>query len=221
MGKIIESQKTLEKIMARVLSNTLRQKRPNNLVEVANDIELLKQEMGSLEAVSNLVGISTDMLRQFLSVKRLSPEVRKLIKERKIDSVTIAHRIRNFTDEEQKTIAKEVIDGRLTSSDVRALVALKSKLLNLNVEQLISRVLKSKDIKIYVARFRMPSDKKENNKLRRRFENIIGKSEILSLNFENSVGVLEVTRIGLKKLREAAKRDNLSLRQFVDKLVEN
>lgn len=221
MGKIIENERTLEKVIARVLSNTLRQKRPNNLIEVANDIELLKNEMGSLEAVSNVVGISTDMLRQFLSVKQLSHEVRKLIEERKIDSVTVAHKIRNFTEEEQKTIANEVIEGRLNSGDIRALVALKNKLSNLNIDQLISRVVNSKDIKVYVARFRIPEEKKVGTELRKRFENAVGKDEIVSFIIENHIGNLQLTRVGFQKLRETAKQNNLSLRQFVDKLIED
>ncbi|MFQ5821495.1 MAG: hypothetical protein ACE5I5_16045 [Candidatus Heimdallarchaeota archaeon] len=221
MSKIVENEKELESVLARVLANTLTQKRPCNLIEVARDIEVLKKEMGSLEEVSKVIGISSDMLRQFLSINQLSPKVRKLVEDRKIDSVTVIHYMRNFNEDDQEVIAKEVIADRLTSGDVRALVSLKNKFPNLNIHKLISRILNSKDIKVYVARFRVLIEPRENTALRKLFEKIVGKDEIISFNVEEQVGTLEVTKIGLKKLREAAKKHNLNLRQFVDSIVQN
>lgn len=221
MGVIAEKEKQEERIIGRVLANTLAQKRPSNLIEIANDIEFLKNKMGSLESVSRVVGISSDMLRQFLCVNQLSPEVRKLVKDRKIDSVTIIHKMRRFNENEQKIISDEVISGRLTSGDVRALAALKNKLPELTIHELISRLLSSKDIRLYVVRFQIPQELKEMRALKESFEGIVGKDQIISFDVEEGIGSLELTKVGLKKLREAAKQRNLTLRKFVELIVSD
>ncbi len=208
-----------EIVIARLIANTIRKRRPNNLIEIARDIRWLQKDLGSLEAVSGTIGISTDMLRQFLSVERLCPKVRKLVEERKIDLVNIVHYMRSFEPKAQQVIAREVIAGRLSANDIRVLAPLQKSLSHFTVGQLISRVQKSRDIKVYVAYFRIPLGFKNINALKRRFEKIVGKTEILSFAVKDLVGTLELTLLGKKKLREAAKKRNLSLRKFVDMVV--
>ena len=209
-----------EIVIARLIANTLRKKRPNNLIEIARDIRWLQDDLGSLKAVSETIGISTDMLRQFLSVEQLCPEVQKLVAERKIDLVNIVHYMRNFEPEAQQVIAREVIEDRLSGRDVRALAPLQKSLPHLTVERLISRVQESRDIKVYVAYFRIPPGFKNTDELKRRFEKIVGETEIVSFTVKDQVGTLELTSAGLKKLREAAKERELSLRKFVDMIVQ-
>lgn len=208
-----------EVVIARLIANTLRRKRPNNLIEIACDIKWLQNDLGSLKAVSGTIGISTDMLRQFLSIERVCPEVRELVEKRKIDLINIVHYMRNFEPKAQQIIAKEVIAGRLSATDIRVLAPLKQSLSHLTVEQLISHVQKSRNIKIYVAYFRVPLRFKSDSTLKRRFEKIVGKSEIVSLTVKDTVGTLKLTSLGQKKIKEAAKERNLSLRKFVDMLL--
>ncbi|MBM3241381.1 hypothetical protein FJZ31_34300 [Candidatus Poribacteria bacterium] len=208
-----------EIVIARLIANTCRKKRPNSLIEIARDIRWLENDLGSLKAVSETIGISTDMLGQFLSVERLSPEVQNLVAERKIDLVNIVHYMRNFDSEAQQVIAREVIEGRLSGEDIRALAPLQKSLPHLTIEQLISRIQKSRDVKVYVAYFRVPPEFKNSNELKGKFEKIVGETEIVSFTVKDYVGTLELTSAGLKKLREAAKKRNLSLRKFVDMIV--
>lgn len=208
-----------EAVIARLIANTLRKKRPNSLIEIARDIRWLQNDLGSLKAVSETIGISTDMLGQFLSVERLSPEVRKLVEERKIDLVNVVHYMRDFEPEAQQVIAKEVIADRLSTNDIRVLAPLRKSLPHLTVDQLISRVQKSKNIKVYVAYFRIPPGFENTDASKRRFEKIVGKNEIVSFTVKDLVGTLELTSFGQKKLRGAAKERNLSLRKFVDRIV--
>lgn len=209
-----------EIVIARLIANTHRTKRPNNLIEIAHDIRWLQNDLGSLKAVSETIGISTDMLRQFLSVERLCPEVHKLVKERKIDLVNIVHYMRSFSPKAQQVIAREVIAGRLSPNDIRVLAPLQKSLPHFTINQLISRVQKSRNIKVYIAYFRIPLGFKNTNVLKRRFEKIVGKTEIVSFTIKDQVGTLELTLVGQKKLREAAKKRNLSLRKFVDMVVQ-
>ena len=208
-----------ESVIARLIANTCRRKRPNNLVEIARDIRWLQDDLGSLKAVSETIGISTDQLWQFLSIERLCPEVRKLVEERKIDLVNIVHYMRDFDAEAQQVIAREVIAGRLSGEDIRALAPLHKSLPHLTVDQLIERVQKSRDVKVYVAYFRLPQEFKDSNALERRFERVVGQTEIVSFAVEDQIGTLKLTPSGRKKLQEAAKERNMSLRKFVDAVV--
>jgi len=208
-----------ENIIARLIANTRRKKRPDNLIEIARDIRRLENNLGSLKTVSETIGIVPDMLRQFLSVERLCPEVERLVKERKIDLVNIVHYMRNFEPQAQRLIAREVIAGRLSANDIRVLAPLQKSLPHLSIDKLISRVQKSRDIKVYVAYFLVPLRSKNTGALKRRFEKIVGKAEIVSFTVKGQLGTLKLTPVGQKKLREVAKKHNLSLRKFVDMIV--
>jgi hypothetical protein len=214
--------KEIEALVIRLISNTRRKNRPDNLVVIARDIiRQLENKLGSLKAISEFpgVGISVDMLKQFLSVEMLCPEVKKLVEERKIDLINVVHYMRNFDPEAQKAIAREVIEGRLSANDIRVLAPFRKASPDLDIAQLISHIQKMRNIKIYVAYFIIPSELKEIQSLRERFEEIVGKDEIISFAVEDSIGRLELTSIGQKKLRQMAKEQRLSLRKFVDSII--
>lgn len=208
-----------ETVIARLIANTRRRKRHNNLVQIARDVRWLENDLGGLKAVSETIGLSLDMLQQFLSVERLCPELRKLVEERKIDLINVVHYMRNFDSAAQQAIAGEVIAGRLSAEDIRVLAPLRGNLTNTNIHQLISRVQKSRNIKVYVAYFRVPKGFADVGSLKKRLEKIVGKTELVSLELTNSTGVLELTWMGQRKLRQAAKKRRLSLRKFVAMIV--
>jgi hypothetical protein len=217
---MMNSEAKRNTIIARLILNTHRQKRPNNLIEIARDLRCLEKDLGSPKAVSETIGISTDMIRQFLSVERLSPEVQKLVEERKIDLINVVHYMRNFSPKAQKIIAKKVIAGQLSANDIRVLAPLHNRFPSTSIHKLISRVQRAKNIKIYVAYFRAPTGFHDVEGLKRRFEKVVGKNNIVSFSFKDTTGTLELNSLGQKKLREAAKGCNLTLRKFVDMIVQ-
>ncbi len=160
------------------------------------------------------------MLSKFLSVKRLSPAIRKLVEERKFDSVTIVHLMKDFDIHAQRLIADEVIAGRLSADDMKVLVPLSKRLPELDINQLISRTQRSKNVKVYILYFRTPPEVQDTQVLERRFEKVVGKNEIVSFTVKDTVGTLELNSTGLRKFRQAAKEDNLTLRKFVDMIVQ-
>jgi len=129
--------------------------------------------------------------------------------------------MRDFDAEGQEVIAREVVEGRLSGEDMKVLAPLHRSLPHLSVDQLITRVQKSRDIKVYVAYFRVPRGFKEANALESRFAEIVGQDEIVSLTVEGQIGTLKLTSAGRKKLAEASKECKLSLRKFVDAIVVN
>jgi len=159
------------------------------------------------------------MLQRFLSVERLCPEVQQLVQGRKIDIINVVYYISSLGTEAQKTIAQEVLAGRLTAEDVRVLAPLIRSLPNLPLNRLISRVRESKDVKLYVAYFHVPAGSGGADRLRSRFESLVGSGEIVSLTVEDEIGSLELTRLGHEKLRQAARGRGVPLRRLVDSLV--
>ncbi len=205
--------------IVRLIANTKTRKRPDNIEDIAKDIEWLINELGSIKVVSNIIGISTEMLNKFLAVNKLSKEVRNLVKERKIDSVAIVHLIKKFNNKSQLIIAKEVVNGRLNSEDVKVLVPISNKLQEKNINEIIERVVKSKNQKVYIAYFMIPYEFIDNKILEKKFEKIVGKEGLLSLKINDNIGSLELTHSGQKKLRNEAKTANKSLKKFVDGII--
>jgi hypothetical protein len=210
-----------ENVIARLIANTRRRKRPNSLIEIARDIRWLQNDLGSLKAVSETIGLSMDMLGQFLSVEWLSPTARKLVEQRKIDLVRIVNCMRGFDAEEQEVIAREVIAGRLSGEDIKVLAPLHKSLPHVTIDELISHVQRSRDIRVYVAYFRVPPGFRNAAALEKRFAEIVGQAGIVSLTVKGQIGTIELTRSGRKKLTEAAKECKLPLRKFVDAIVLN
>jgi len=210
-----------EIVIARLIANTHRRKRPDNLIQIARDIRWLQNDLGSLKAVSETINLSTDMLGKFLSVERLCSKVRKLVEEREIDLINVVHYMRDFDAEGQEVIAREVVEGRLSGEDMKVLAPLHRSLPHLTVDELISHVQRSRDIRVYVAYFQVPPGFRDANALERRFAEKVGKAEIVSLTVKGQIGTIELTRSGRKKLTEAAKECKLPLRKFVDAIVLN
>lgn len=210
-----------EKLIARLIANTKRKKRYDNLIEIARQIRSLEKIVGNLKDVAKAVGVSTDQLGQFLSVEKLSPEVKKMVEERQIDLINIVHYMRNFDYHDQNKIANDVINGKLTAGDIRVLAPLRKHPSYENIEDLISHVRQTKNMKIFVLYFPVPKSMADVGRLEKAFRNIVGENEVYSLKIKGEVGILELTDLGRKRLREKVRISNLSLRNFVNNIVRN
>jgi hypothetical protein len=209
-----------EELTARLIKNTRRIKRLNNLIEIAGYIGYLSDEIGGLSAVAKIIGISIEMLRKFLNVQKIkSTKVLKLIEERKIDSVAVVDLLKVFKSFEQERLAEEIITGRMTSGDLKALVPYKRKFPHLNIETLVKRIQKSKNVKVYLLYFKVPKEIKDISIFRRKLETIVGRKEINSLEANNGVGLLKLTKLGQREISRAAKIRHQSLRIFIANML--
>lgn len=210
----------LEKALALIISCTRRIKRPVDLVTVTKNILYAKRCMGSLEAVAEAVSLSVQQLKDFLAVEDLCSDVKSLVEKRTIDSVDVVKTIRELPAKRQKILARHFVSGKINSKDVRVITTHAKKFPNRLIERIIADYEKSKDIRLYVAEFRLPSHFNNRIGLRKRFEKIVGKGEIKKLKFKKGVAVLEVTSLGHKRLREAVRKQRTTLRKFVTSVVE-
>lgn len=104
--------------LAIVFANTKRKKRKENLLIIGKAFEYLVELYGSQNAVAKKIGLSPEMIRQFLAVLKLPKEVQKIFSKRQIDSVDVAKELlalKNPT--KQVTVAKAIVDS--LSKDTR------------------------------------------------------------------------------------------------------
>lgn len=215
----MEGQYNRESVVARLIANTRRKKRYDNLVEIARQIRWLEKDLGGLKEVSQEIGVSGDQLHQFLSVEKLSPEVKKLVEDRRIDLINTVHYMRNFNYKAQKRIAEQVIDKKLTASDIRVLAPLRRDADYKSVDELISRVRSTKNVKVYVLYFNVPRVLQEGAELEDVLERIVGDEGIHSFKVEGSRGILELTEVGQARLRQEARKRNLSLKNLMREIL--
>ena len=214
------SQAEIDDALAALIASTRRKNRKLNPLEVAEKIQIAKDGIGSLPKVAERIGLSYEMLRQIFSVRKCSEQVKELIREGKLESYDILHRISKLPIPNQITVAKAVIAGELNSEDVRAIVSFYRDLANeIGIGRAIERIKSSRNIKQYVVYFESGSAKSKPAALRSRFESIFGKGNIVSLHIDAGIGELILNIDGKKRLQEEAKRRDLTKRELIRKLV--
>jgi hypothetical protein len=202
-----------------LIANTRCVRRKLSLVEVARWIDTARRGLGSLGALARRVGLSQEMLREFATVNALSPKVKKLVAERKIDAVDVVHRLSKLPPSEQYRVAKLVVTGDLDSSDVRAVVSFRRSAPGLDMREAIDRVRSSRNIKEYVAYFPVPTDARELRVLRPRFSALVGDTNIRALAVQGALGTLVLNSEGSKRLADAARRRGVTKRSLIGKVI--
>ena len=213
------SQSELNDALVAIIASTKRKKRKLNPLHVAEKIQTAWDGLDSLSKVGERTGMSAEMLRQIHSVRKCSEQVKKLVRERKLESYDILHRISKLPAPSQVTVAKDVIAGKLDSEDVRAIVTFHKDFPSISVRKVIERIKSSRNIKQYIVHFEIGLWSKKLTVLRSRFNKIFGKGNVISLNEDNGVGELILNSEGKNRLQKEAKLRNLTKRELIRKLV--
>src|SRR5260370_13696241 len=96
----------INKAVARIILSTKRKSRQYSIFEIALDIKALKAAKGGIIEVAKVIGISSGMLSQFLSVFKLPASIIELVKERKIDSASMVHNFSKFKENDILKLAE-------------------------------------------------------------------------------------------------------------------
>jgi len=107
-----------ETALSILFSNTKRKKRDADLLTIARNCDYLVRLYGSQQAVADRVGISSEMIREFLTTLKLPAEVQKLVSERKIDRVDVVREISALGDPAKQVAAAEALI-QTPSKDIR------------------------------------------------------------------------------------------------------
>jgi len=110
--------------LATIFSNTKRKKRNVDLLTIAKNCDYLVKLYGSQKTVAEKVGLSTEMIREFLAVLKLPTEIQTLVSKRKIDSIDIVREISALKEQSKQIAAAEAFIDSLSKDvrDIRRLV---------------------------------------------------------------------------------------------------
>jgi hypothetical protein len=142
-----------ETALAIIFSNTKRKKRDLDILTIAKAFEYLVKLYGSRKAVGEKVGLSAEMVREFLNVLKLPKEVQELVSKRVIDSIDTIKEISAIKDFSKQIEASQAF-ASLTSKDVRDIKRLiKVEDLSVNDAENVIADAKPKGFHVFVMDF--------------------------------------------------------------------
>jgi len=218
------------KALAKIAKGTGRKKRDICELEVARELNSLYEEHRSLAKVAAIVKLHPEMVRQIKSLLTLVSEVQDLYRCGQLKGYDIGHRISKLRKKDQITLARYVVNHGLSSDDVRAIVTYRINNPELRMREVISRVLESKDKRIYVVylvigenTFRTLSDKikgrSEQKAVRSMFSGVVSNDLVAFFELKGRVVTMKVHKEGLKRLRTGAKELGVRLADLADALA--
>jgi len=208
-----------QRLIARLWASTKRKKREMGLVEVADDIEQLQKELGGLGHVAERVGISTGMLQKFLALRKLTGPVLDLVRQRRIDQVSVVHLLSRFSPSDQVALSNEVVSGRLSGPDLMTLPTLRKAYPTAPIQDVIQKCVDSKNIRASLVRFSSHKGMRSVALIQEDLIALVGEANLLTVQ-THPEGIIRLTRTGESLLRQAAKRANQSLVLYVNKFLE-
>ena len=211
----------IQKIRARLIANTKRKgaSRVDNLYEVATLIEQLQKHFGSLKKVSEeVVDISPDMLKRFLSALKVDKRIVPLIKERKIDNINVLFYIQNLEPNNQVFLANLVAEGRINSSDIRAITPLIHKFPNKNISEIVSQVYESKDKKRYLVKFDLA--KSSIPSIEKKLKKVLSTTDF-QIEKNKTIGTIIFSEFGYNKIKTYTKENNVSYKEYLKSIIED
>jgi len=220
------------KLLAIIAAGTKRtpKKRTVNMLKVAKALKDLHDLHSSYVAVSKIVKLSPEMIRQFVKLLSLTDKVKTLIKKGLINSVDIGYRISKLSENNQIVLAENVLGKRLSSEDVRNIVKYKIDNPSISINKAIKNVMDSKIRKVFVAYLGI--DKNTNDRLdhecckknktvliKTLFKKLVGKENLIFFGINGRVVLIKVSKEGLMRMKDKAKRSKISLPKLANVLV--
>ena len=107
-----------ETALSILFANTRRKKRSVDLVTLAQACQYLVKLYGSQKAVADRLGLSTEMIREFLMTLKLPEQIQRLTADRRIDRLDIVRELASLPDEDSQLEAAQTIVS-CSSKDMR------------------------------------------------------------------------------------------------------
>lgn len=204
--------------LAAIISSTRRKTRSLPLTEVARWVRIAVAQFGSYKALSEKVGVSDKMLRQFSYVNQLAPAVIRMFARRKLDSVDAAAHLKLLPCNEQATVARGLASGELDTSDVRAIAQQRRVRKRESIRDIISNVKDSKTEQHYVAEF-IVRGSNGPAEVRSVLSRCLSPETIVSITINGPIGRLTLTSKGKAELSKCAKRLRVPFRDVLTPLL--
>jgi len=115
------SEMNEELALSIVFANTKRKKRRVDLLTLAQSCEYLIDLYGNRKKLAQEIGLSSEMIRNFLLILNFPPEVQSEVKNRNLDSLDVIKQLATIKDPNQQIrIAK--MAKNLTTKDIRDII---------------------------------------------------------------------------------------------------
>ncbi len=209
---------TLEDALVSIITNTKRKNRASSIPEIASAIEYCLLEIGGYSALSNRVGLSETMLRQFTRIHNLDIGVQNLFKERILDRVDVIPQLAQLSRDDQRYVAEQLSKNTIDTKDVRAVREIRKRDKFTLIEEIVRHVEASKSKKVFVAEFVLRGGVKLDAALNRIGEHI-SKSNILDANADGTLAKLTLNEDGNIELHKTAKRLGVTLAQVINHIL--
>tara|TARA_R110002049_G_scaffold274501_2_gene452426 strand:- start:622 stop:1275 length:654 start_codon:yes stop_codon:yes gene_type:complete len=214
------SKDSLDRHLARIVGNTRRKKRVVSIPDLATSIDKAARMVGGIGSLSDRVMLSETMLRQFLSVKDLHPNVRELFDKRDLDSVDLCAQLATLDPEDQIALAKEAVCGSLRTKDIRDFRELRKRNKTLSTTEIIRKVLESKPRVEFLAEFVLRSgDAAEQVDARLRKHLKAG--DILQMHIDGSIVSLVLSKAGRDRMLELSRKSGFNLEQTIQMVASS
>lgn len=213
------TEEEINKAIARIILSTKRKSRQYSLFDIALDIEGLKKAKGGMKEVSKVIGVSSGMLSQFLSVFKLPKPIIELVKERKIDRVSMVHTLAKFNNDDAIQLAELLVSNKLSSQDLRILFPYRKQHTKESILDLVEKIHSSKNIKVSVIRINKNDTSKSVTELASFFSNQVGKENVITVEANNNFIDIKLSKQGEKILRQKAKSNNRTFQDLISTLI--
>lgn len=210
---------TVPNDLANVAAGLRRRTRSLDLVTVAGSIRRLVSSLGSTAEVARRADVSAGMLRKFLSIERLEPEVRDLFKERQLDRVMDAFLLSKVTQpRNQRSLARLVTSKHLTTHELRDAVRFIHH--RVSPEDAVKLVLKGRpkteNLFVVAMPFGGRPDRGELHRISQELHRTFPGS---SVRIDAGVAVVALDEVSYRRAQKLAKERGLELTGFASEIL--
>ena len=124
---------------------TRRKWRPKDYITMAKEFEELRSKVSDTE-IARRFSVSSEMIREFRSLLKLSQDVQQLVKDGGV-SLIKGYQLSMLSDpNDQKTLALAIIEHKMPTPELREVVKLKRRNPTMPIEECIEAVLQTRPI---------------------------------------------------------------------------
>lgn len=204
--------------IGRILSNTKRKKRPCSLVEIANDFETALTQKSKNE-LSEIIGISSNMINKFTSVNKLPLSIKKLVEERLVDSVALVYDLTKLSNKDLMELEPLLKENKINSNELKVFLPFRKQHPSKSIIELYNQQLNSKNIKVSVIRLQKSDGNNDLIGLKNKLAKIISSDEILDLEINNNNLDIKITKNGELELRKIAREQNKTFQSLIQDII--
>jgi hypothetical protein len=202
----------------KLLRNTKTKKRPLNIVEVANLINIVLKKQ-SLKELATILGIKAAMLSKFLSVYKLPNFIMGLVESRVIDSVAMVFYLSKLSDKDLQELLPLLNEDKINSVELKSFLPFRKKHPTQSIAELYNQHIASKNIKVSVIRLAETDLKSGIENLKNNLSNILPPSEIIAIEKNKKFVDIKLTKEGENILRDKAKQRTITLQNLIQEIV--